>query len=312
MRFMSKLKAIPLIFTACMLTAGCVKNTVLIKVRSDGSGTILVTRQFAKQIVPLLEKQMSQMKMYQQQAVGTASSIPDNIFFDEESLKNEAGNYGNGVTFDRAKPYDRDGAKGSVALYSFTDINNVHFGMKSMNPSDKAMIGTHAGKNFGKDADERSFGFKFSKGPINTLTINIPSYPTTQTAPISKPKPDSKAIDPQLAMMMMAAGYGPVTSREEAMQKLFQGMTMSFVIEVEGADVKTDATYAYKTNKGNQRIVLLEMNMDIIMATEKGRELMDPDAITGGGQSQAEIFSQLKDIPGMKLETKQKVVTTFK
>lgn len=307
------LKPVLTLVLASILLTGCLKSNILVKLKADGSGTILVTRQFSKQAVSLVERM--------QQMGGNAGGAIDNPFYDEDALKDEATKYGDDITFVRAKKFDRNGTRGSMALYSFSDINKVSFGIEALNPPDKGMVGGAMRGRMGKrgnrqpaDNKDNIFSFKLVKGPRNKLTITMPPYPKDKGGdhPVQKsPTKGKTPVDPQLAMLLMVGGFGRVATQEEAIQKIFKGMAMSLVIEIDASNIKTDASHSYKTNKGKRRIVLLEMNMDAIMATEKGRALMDPEAMQGGADSQARLFSALKDVPGMKMETQERVTVTF-
>ena len=309
----------------CVLMTGCMKNKILIKVSGDGSGTLLITRVFSKEVVSMFDMQMKKMKEMTDQMGASAGSmnIPDDPFYNEKSLTNEAGQFGGDVTFVKSRRYEKNGARGSMALYSFKDINKLFINMTAL--STQSDLGRRAMMNDEEmeiaEKAEDAYGFSFTQGPAHKLTISVPTFPEPDTE-----EPEEKEDEPtpiggpgpkqNMAMAMMMGGENPYgltgsESESEIMTRVLKGMYFGLEIEINGSSVKSDATHTHKSKKGKNRIVLIEMNMDPMLASSKGSK-MNMQAFMGQGSSSTDFFGELQNTPGMKLETKKTITVTFK
>lgn len=310
---------------ACSVVTGCIKNEVLIKVKGDGTGNIVVTRIFARELVIVFQAQMEQMKQ-QMAAHGNSASpdIPDDPFYNEDALKREAGDYGPDVTFVKAQKCDKDGARGSIALYSFNDINDVFVNMKSLGPESHAanMAGGSRGDAHVAEKED-AFEFKLTKGPLNQLKVIAPSVPASEAAADSNSKqPDKNSPLDEMnqpafgaessgEMAQMMAGGNPFgftgkETRGEVMQKMLKGMLMGLSIEVDGEDVKSNASYPNKTKP--HRYTLMEMDMDKLMASPNFMKTLSGDKLSAPDG----FFAVMAGCPGSIMETNKSVEITFK
>jgi hypothetical protein len=310
---------------ACCIITGCVKNEVLIKVKGDGTGNIVVTRIFARELVATLQAQIDQTKqqMASRGVTGTAST-PEDLFYNEDGLKQEAGEFGPGVTFVKAQKYDKDGARGSIALYSFNDINEVFVNTKSLGPESHVASmngGSHGDVRVAKKDD--AFEFELTRGPRNQLKMILPSVASAEPMIDSDDKQDDKSLqedemnkpafsaDSGAEMSALMANGNPYgftgnETRIEVIRKMAKGMLMSLSVEVDGEDVKSNASYRNKTRPN--RYTLVEMDMDKMMGSKNFAKMLSAIQSSPRGG----FLECMAGCPGSIMETNKSVVITFK
>lgn len=284
MRNVMKVLAVAAVVTAC----GCIDATTLVKVNKDGSGQIVETI--------YMSAQMSAMM-----AMGAAQGGQPPSLLDEAKLKSAASKFGSAVTFESAKEVSRkDGSKGVKAVYAFPDVTQLRIdpasGMQGMQIGELTTEG-HAAPLTEKEGV--SFGFK--KGPAPTLTVNMPQ---------DDDKGGGEEADVDAAALGDDAPAG-MEGMDAMMKQMFEGMRMRFYVMVDGEIQKSDATYveANKATGKKQMVALMDINFgELIKDPEKFKKLQ---TMGPGGDAEAMKLA-LKDMPGIKAETKEKIEITFK
>lgn len=321
--------------------SGCVKNKVLVRVKPDGSGNIIISRVFSAEMVQMMEAQMKAMK---EQMAGTGMSMemgmPEDPFFNEDQIKAEAGQYGPGVTFVKAKRYDKGGARGSIALYSFKNVDDIFVNAESLGP--EADVAMSMGDDDEMEIAERSdsaFEFKLTKGTNAKLEITVPAMEPAEAADdddVAEEDDDEGEMDMEIVEMDASGGAmmpGPMDgaggdpgmqamlgggnpfgfsggeSEEEMMQKMFKGMRMTLELEVIGTGVSSDASHPVK-DKAN-RYTLLDMDMEKVLSSKQGKKLVDPSSMMGM-DGEGDFLNSMMGMPGMVVETKPTVTIEFK
>lgn len=195
--------------------------------------------------------------------------------YDPEKYKEKAATYGEGVKYSKMEKIERNGGKGVKVTYTFEDINKV-----TLNPG-SALDDLNQGA--GDENEEEPVGFSYKDGE---LTIVFPDVPEGGEAG------DAEGIDP-------AAAAGA----EAMIAQMFKDMKMSAKVVVEPGIAKTDATHV----EGNT-ITLMEMNFAEIIKNPEGLKILQKME----GMSRAEAAKALKDVKGVKVETKEKVTVKVK
>ncbi len=328
---------------------GCAKQKILIKVKADGSGNMLVTKIFAKETVTMYEAQIQAMKKQMEgrpEAEEMASRMAKDPFYNERALKREARIYGLDVKFVKGQKYDKDGARGSVALYSFSDINELRIPLGYLGPQSMEMMGGMMGGGMDEEMDEEAmenyeemmadrldtlgegtYEFKLTKGSPNLLRITIPEFGEAQdnlfeneddeegekdeddlmtSAPMAGPQAEMQAA--ALVGMGNPFGMTGAESEEEMMMKTMRGMRLTLLLEIEGVQVESNASYPDKTKKN--RCILLDLDMDKMMETTDVRKLQN-SSVMNNMDSPAEAYGAMRNVPGMTLETKTNLVIKF-
>lgn len=232
---------------------GCYEENARVVVFPDGSGRIVVTRQFTPAAVRLIETQASM-------GGGMADSVrSEGMFFSEKQLKADAKRlFGKGVRFVSAQRVDQHGGRGSIALYAFDKIDGVvlqpHQLMQSamssvergggdsdeeetdVDPTDPfataetgATEVTEEEGGAGDDPDVRTYArhsmsdgsaayrFKFQAGAQPKLTVRVPAAIRAQTKNVKAAQEDAEEDDSSMGDMMMG---GEEEIPDEARQQM--------------------------------------------------------------------------------------------
>ncbi len=302
----------------CFVLSGCLKSKMVVKVKKDGSGDIIVTNIFSKEVVAMIENQMKEMK--NAGAEGAKIDMKD-PFYNEEQIKREARKYGPDVQFVKAVKYDKDGCKGFVAQYSFPDISKVTIPMKNkpFEPDiEPGMVGDEENDEIAMgNKNKEGFKFKFEKGDTAKLKIAGPAVPEKKLNAAKADEPaaavEQTAEDKAEIQQMMANG-NPLgltgnETQEQVMKKLFGGMKMTIQVEVDGTDVKSNATY--KSGDNNSRCTLFDMDMDRLMEIPSFMKMMK-DGPGGGGNGILDIYAVTPEDKGISIEKNKETVVEFK
>ncbi|MFC1529951.1 hypothetical protein ACFL6R_04445 [Gemmatimonadota bacterium] len=134
-----------MVLLAAMALSGCMQMEMLVKVNSDGSGTIETTMGMSKATMGMMGE------------MPTADEDP----FSEEAARSNTAEFGEGVTFLSAEKIDNDEMIGLRAIYEFDDINTVS--------------ATPAGGQEGMEAGAmEAVTFNFDPADGGTLTVIMP------------------------------------------------------------------------------------------------------------------------------------------
>lgn len=289
-----------ILFVLLPLT-GCIQVDTLIKVNPDGSGvieeTFLMKKAFVQQIKATMEqmtKQMEQQMTEGQQEEETIQSKEDQKkpesfdIFNEKELRERANKLGEGVTYLSGSKIVTDDYEGYKAIYAFKDIQKIKI---NQNPGEKVPSGPQQGGPDQK-VQKEYITFIHTKGKPAELIIKLPSDKTkgpSDDIPEEKIPPPS--ADDQQAEAMMAQ-----------MKQIFEGMKISFSVEVKGTILETNATH----RKGS-RVTLMELDFGklIEMAEQfKKFSMAQPETLE-------ETKQFMKDIPGIKVDLNNEIKIKF-
>lgn len=333
-------------WSAALLVAvslcGCVKNKVLVVVNKEGGGTIVVTKAYSKEAVDMMNVQLAEMRRSMgARSGGLSVAMPENPFFDEKAIKKDARKFG-AAKFVKARKIETCGTRGYVAVYSFKDINDIFLDIQKMG-TDLQQGGGQMNYFSGNDGDdegssgrqERGDGateFKFTKGASPKLEII--SQPATES---NDPAEDNNEIEEkaaeaekdgdkeeQEALMEDAmsdprvygrGGFGSEmmtamfvgTRQEDAEEKMYKGAEFSIAVEVDGEVLRSTASHMDPVKKN--RILLMDVNVDKVLASPNGKKLMGSSLRYGRADK---LMASLNKVPGASMETNRTVVVEFK
>ena len=200
---------------------------------------------------------------------------------DKDAAQKKATAYGKGVTFVKAEDIKtKAGGKGVRLTYNFKDINEV-----TLNPSGDMI--TLGNMQQGQDLEvypavEEKASFRYNNGRL-TIKLPVPEEEEVEGPEEGALNPD----DPEAAMMA----------------EMLKGMKMS--VKIVAADGISETTAAYHENG---TVTLLEMDMDMVMKNPGGLNALGKLQ----GKKPDELGKALKDIKGVKAETKKEVVVILK
>lgn len=294
------------------LAGGCVRNKIVIRVKPDGSGDILVTRILSRETVRMAEMQIEQMRAH----MGTmGGEIPEDPFYNEESLKQEAVWFGPEVEYVGSRKIQQDGARGSLTHYRFADIRKVtlrpeSFGMETAQRS-MIMMGGMMQEPPPAISPERAFTFEFEPGESARVTVRPPVYPKPLTMDAGRSGMNMAQMQQGMSSWLQQMGttespFG-LTGQEspsEAMAKLLKDTELEVQIDIVGELIETDARYPEADRP--TRFTLLRVRPEVIAQDEDPErffEAMDEDSLP--------FLGLMVGMPESRIETNRTVSIRF-
>jgi len=303
-------KSVAVILIACIMLAftGCIKQKLVVKVKPDGTGNIIVSMIFNQDIVKAIEKQQKeQRKKMEEQGMDEKimSQVLKDPFFNEDQLKKAAKRFGEGVEYVKAKKVKNASGRGYIAIYSFPDINNLKL--------DLAKLGSPMPQFGNQPPSDNAVSFVLTKGKVAKLKVSIPkadkeaSEETTEEE--IKPTPLSKQEKAQMMSQGVMFGLtGKETTKEEVFRKMYSNMSVSIDLEVVGQLIKSDATFKNPKKKG--RCTLFAMDFRTLLESDKICSKIVNDQT--GKEFLNEMISTKAKVKGLKIEEKSEITLEFK
>ena len=263
--------------------SGCIDSTTLVFVKKDGSGYVMETVYMSLAIKQTLQE--------------ITTDQEQNILLPTEMAQYsaKAQMMGTGVKLASAKKVLRnDGFSGVQVIYSFDDINQLKLSPEPDNSSSTPEMSPPTGDT--RQKIPITFEFVNTRGPKSKLIINMPPIPENKT---SETTPDIRSKPMTMPPIQL-----------EMMKQIFKGMRIRIIVKVDGKILTSNAAYIGKGKKSNvkQFVTLFEMDVN---------KLADNNAfmkITSLSQSTdlASAANELQNIPGVKLETADRVEIEFR
>lgn len=270
------IKILPIILLFVLLT-GCIDVQYKMNLKADGSGTIEETVYMNSAMVQMIKGFMAMSDDSTQQE--------EFSLLNEVELRNEAMEMGEGVKYISGEKLEDDGREGYRAIYEFQDVNKIKM---DQDVSDKApSMGSEE-----EETAEDDITFKFTKGNPATLIIFMPE----------EKEEDHNSEDIEESDIYENEDSEEDQEWNDEVKAMMKDFRMLIQLEVEGEISKTNATYV-----DGSTITLLEMSFDeLIENPEQLKKLKNLD-----DASYEETKDLLKDIPGIKFETNEKVEVMF-
>jgi hypothetical protein len=271
-----RFRALAILPLLALPTAGCIQFDTLVKVKGDGTGTIVQT-------MTMSAETMEMMKSMKGDGAKVEAGKPMALEAkDIEQAKAEAAKMGEGVTFVKAEPIDTKEAKGMRAIYAFKDVTKLKVSQKPSSPGGPPAPG-------GKDVDDTmKFGLSKAANGNSVLTIAMPDLKAA-AKPGSAKTPAASPEAPPEAMAMM--------------KQMFKGLRIAIAVEPEGKVVQTNSPFVE-----GSRVTLMEMSFDALLTDEA--KLKQFSAAMDGG-SMADAKRLMKGMKGMKINLDPEVRIEF-
>jgi hypothetical protein len=282
---LSALCHLALVLAAVSGLTGCMRDSSVITVNKDGSGTIEETLLLSAAAKQGMEGMVNQIGEVMAGALGGSNTTDSGTnavkatkeFFERASFEKRAASLGPGVTltgFEKAS--DADGFAGVKATYSFTDVRK---------------LGYTSNKNLGDSAG----GDEKEKGKDIPVTFGLKDGTLTITHP--KPKKAEPPADPEAkkAAEEMAAAGGAM------MAAMLRDTKVRLVVRLNGGIASTDASHVQ-----GDTITLTEVDLNEVLKDPKG---MKQFGMLGDQPPNPE---DLKGVKGVTMETKDVVTARFK
>jgi hypothetical protein len=274
---LARVRALAVLPLLALPTAGCINFETLVKVKADGSGTIVQTMTMSAETTEMMKSMKGDGGKVD---IGKPMALEAK---DIEQAKAEAAKMGEGVTFVKAEPIDTKEAKGMRTIYAFKDVTKLKVSQKPSSPGGPPAPG-------GKDVDETvKFGFAKAANGNPVLTVTMPDLKAA-AAKGGTSKTAAKAPEaPPEAMAMM--------------KEMFKGLRIAIAVEPEGRVVQTNSPFVE-----GSRVTLMEMNFDALLKDEA--KLKQFSAAMDSG-SMAEVKRLMKGLPGVKINLDPEVKIEF-
>ena len=282
---MKRISAFFLIVVAAGSLSGCITFLTEIKVRGDGSGTMVQTISMnpeqMKESMESIAKQMgAPMTESKKDLKNNSPEASRKGPFKEGDLKGKAADMGPGVTFVSAETIDAKTAAGVRVTYVFKDINQL-----AINPKPEAAMGTAAAGASSQEAVK----FRFNRMPNGNSVL---------TVLFAQTKPDTKeqAVTP-------LPPPSPEASAQQAalIKQMFKGLHMGLAVDVEGKIVKTNSAYVE-----GSKVTLMDIDFDPLFSDEEGFKNLSARLEKAMGDDR-KTMEALKGIKGLKIVTDPEV-----
>lgn len=274
------------VLCAAVLLTACIDTMTVISVRKDGSGTITEAVYFNESAKTMMQEMMGQF--------GEEKTEGDKDPLDVEKYKAKAGELGKGVTFVSAKEVtNKEGASGIEVVYAFDDVRTLNIDAEPENPMGDKMAGMMGAEAVEEEKKEKNpFTFDFIKGSTPKLIVTIPKENKEKH---SEEEVDETEANPEAS----SAGL-------EMMKPFLEGFRIRVLIKLlDGKVTKTNASFV--DNKDT--ITLIDVAMgEIFNNPELMSKMEDLDKM----KDMSAAMEKMKEIPGLKVETAEKVEIGFK
>lgn len=289
---MRQCSAILLSAVVSLFATSCIRSSMVVEVKKDGSGSILSRYYFSPQMLALID-QLGALP----QLEGAGQQGPDLGMIkqlakpDKESLEADEKNLGEGVRYVKHEAgKDADGWEGYVVTYEFDDISKVHINQKSV-PGKAKELAESAGEDleatkggqvtFSKEGDVLTIHTTLAEGSMDELVDQDQLDQANQMG--MKP---SQAIQ-------MAAGMS-------------DGMRVGMFVRIDGGIAETNAEHV----TGNL-IILTEADVTKVLSDPDFAQFVDRVADDPDGIEDGEIQELFGKLEAMTLETSDTVTVRF-
>lgn len=245
-------------------SSGCINSTSLIRVKTDGSGTIEQTMLVNMAAVKGLMAGMGA-------AAGKEKESAEPVL-NEADFKRAAERMG--VRPVSLTPMKDGNFQGQKAVYEFDDITKVRV------DQDPQMSGSAAGKFASAARSSNPIRFNLTRqGATSILTISVDEKLAAEASTRAQQAPSLDQIDPGMMQMI---------------KTVFDGFHVAIDLEVDGKIIKTNADYV-----DGSRITLLDVDMASVLAEPDKLSALQTKIKPGATLSELRPF--LKDIKGVKV-----------
>jgi hypothetical protein len=289
LQFIKKISAFLLVVFAAASLSGCITFLTEIKIRGDGSGTMVQTitmnPEQMKESMEGIAKQMgAEMSKSKEDLKNDSPKTSREGPFKEGDLKAKAADMGLGVTFVSAETIDTKTAAGVRVTYAFKDINQL-----AVNPKPAAAMGTVAAGASSPEAVK----FRFNRLPNGNAVLTILFAQT---------KPETKE---QVSTPSPPASPEELAQQTALIRQMFKGLHMGLAVDVEGKVVKTNSPYVE-----GSKVTLMDIDFDPLFSDEEGFKALSAklEKATGDDRKTMEI---LKGVKGLMIITDPEVLIEF-
>jgi hypothetical protein len=219
-----------LLFTAAIACAGCFESTTLLRVKSDGTGTL-------QQRTIVKKAALAQLRSFAALGGGRATLDP----LSEDQARALAASLGPGVTMTATEKISNDEGEGRESTYAFSDVSQLRVSEQPQAPGGVSI------KTQGLSTDGSTITLALTREANGNVTLHI-------TVP---PPALFSGADGQ-------GGINPAVFQQlQALRATLAGAHLLLAMEPIGQLVHTSSSYVE-----GQRVTLLEIDLDRLLADE--------------------------------------------
>lgn len=265
---------------ALLLLAGCFQVVNVMRINPDGSGTVEESVLISRKLLGQMNDMTAAFSGY-----SSAKAAPMELF-DPAVLRQQVNAMGEGVVYQSARKVETADFTGFTVVYAFSDINKLNLNQLNLNQQLTGM-----GAPAGGGQTPGMLSFHFTKGSPATLTIEQPVE--TKASAVPPADGPAAATPPQGA---------PSDEEAAKLAKMFMGMKIALVIDINGTIISTNAAY-----RDGNRLTLIDLDTDKL-----GTSLSSMAKLNGiASGSVGDAREALKDIPGIRMDGNGKITVVF-
>ena len=284
-----------LTLAAAVLLSGCIDSTTVVEVKQDGSGFVTEVTYLSPVLNHMIQGFTASMTNAVSGSGGAEIKVngPMNPQMDRKQYENKAKEMGAGVTVINVQEVKRtDGATGVRVDYAFPDVTQLRI---TPGRSDQQ---TPAGEGVSMKTEktEKPITFEFLAGSPAKLAVIMPPRDKQAASEPAAENPPADAAQQQAMMAMM--------------KPMLQDLRMRLRIKVDGEIQKSNAAHVQVggTNHKKQYVTLFDVDFSKILDNPK---YADKLAALNKADDPGAAQELLKDIPGIQIETADRVDIEF-
>jgi hypothetical protein len=270
-------------------SAGCIKFLSEIKVRPDGSGTMIQTMTMnptqMKETMEAVARQMGGEATESKPEENKPASKEEPSMFKEKDLRAKARDLGEGVTFVSAEKIETETAAGVRVTYAFKNIS-----LLSVNPRPGAALGQEGAGASAKEA--LKFRFSRKANGDSLLTIVFPPKEKGAAKKPAPPPPPHQSAEQDAQQLAV-------------MKQIFKGMHIGMSVSIDGRIVKTNAPYV-----SGSTVTLMDIDFDPLLANPQTLKALNAK-MEGAEGDDSRMAAALKELPGIRVTLEPEVAVEF-
>lgn len=279
-----------LLASLALLLPSCLRTSTVVRVKKDGSGTIVSRFHFSPETLAMLDQLEALGGAFAGGAAG-AGGGPDLGLIrelakpDEESLRADAAGFGEGVRYAKHElGKDDEGWEGYAVVYEFDDIRRVRIDQNSV--PGKA-------KEFVKSAGEE---IRANEGGV--LSFALEGDVVTVSSSFAKDGMDGLVDEKQIEQ---ARGMGVAPSEAVKMAAgMAEGMRIGYFLRADGGIAETDAEHV-----SGDLVVVSDVDLAKVMLDPDFGAFMDKVAADPKAATPEALKDLIGKLEAMTVETKE-------
>jgi len=276
-----------------LVTASCVRVSTVVRVKKDGTGSIVSRYHFSPNTLALVDQlgalggALEGIKGGPDLGMIREMSAPN-----EESLREDASNFGEGVRYSRHEAgKDEDGWEGYLVVYEFDDIRKVRISQESVPGKAKEFVESSGEGVELEKAGDLTFGLE---GDLLTVKSNFAAAGM-----------DGFIADEQIKQAL-ELGVAPSESIRMA-AGMTEGMRIGFFLRAEEGIAETSAEHVT-----GDLIILSDADVAGVLNDPDFGEFIDKGAENPKGVTAESVKALFKKLEAMTVESANEITVKLK